>query len=1223
MMLVHKYFRKTLTLSLLLASLAVVAPAQETMGSISGTVTDKSGAFIKGATVTLLNTDRGAVQRTLSTNSSGFYTAGSLPLGTYTVKIADSGFKSEDITGLVLHVNDSLTVNRALVPGNQSEVVTVTADQVQLNFEDATSAGLVSGAQMKELVLNNRNYEQLVQLQPGVAYGGANDQLYVGSTVPGGSSNTVAFSINGGRSTSNNWTVDGADNVDRGANLTLLTFPSVDAIAEFKTLRGQYSAEFGRSASGQINVITRSGTNAIHGTVYEFFRNDYLNANTWANKNTALPSNFTARPKLRYNDFGGTIGGPVWIPKIYDGRDKTFFFFSEESRRVIQYVSGLSLVPTAAERSGDFSNAYYSTGGTTYAQGPVAVCTAFNPTTGVCTASGAKITNISPTAAAYIKDLYAAVPLPNSAADVASGIDPHFLNSTVPNTFNNDQIAFRIDHSIGSKINLFYRYIHDTLPVNSGSGTFTSVPIPGIANTVTRQPGTMQMGHGTVVFSPTLVLDMGYAYSKGAIEIDPVGALTTANSPDVKVALPFANTLGVIPTLGFNSTLTALGSTGIYRDYNINHNAFGSITKTLGRQTLVAGISYDHYQKRENNTGGNQGGFNFSAGTVPALAGANTALSSETTFANFLLGNANGAGSSAGFSQTSLAITPDIQENVFEGFVQDNWKVKPRLTINVGVRYSYFGQPIDANGRLTSFDPSAYDASKAPTIDKTGSACFTATCSSNGQNSTTSNPNADYVGPNYLNGIISGGGTVGGHASKYGSKVGATDNKNFAPRVGFAYDLFGNGRTSLRGGYGWSFDESEVSYYETAVFNNPPAVSTYTLTTTPVDAITGASTATTAPSTTPGRVYASPLNYHTPYVQQFSLDIQQMIWPTFMIDIGYFGTHGTHLLGLININEAVPGSFIGNISPTDVSATCVYPGTTTPAYISTACDKGLNQIKPYKGYFAIDAVRSVFSSNYNSLQVKVTKRFAGKSMIDANYTWSRDLTNSQNDYSSPPQNTYNPNGDYGRAAIDRTNIITIDGIYELPFMKNQNGLVGRVVGGWQVSGIYAINSGLPLTPSASAGGTVFYGYTNVINGQANGNVYSDAAGIGISGSTAAGFRPDMIANPNQGYGQQIHNKGEWFNRGAFSAPLPLSYAVGNSHRGVINGPGFNRLDLGIFRNFKIVEGVAFQLRGEGFNVINHTNLQTVGTASTTASTFGIVTAARDNRILQIAAKINF
>ncbi len=793
----------------------------------------------------------------------------------------------------------------------------------------------------------------------------------------------------------------------------------------------------------------------------------------------------------------------------------------------------------------------------------------------------------------------------------------------MPNIANNNQILVRVDQSFGQRLNVFYRYLHDTFPSVSGTGTFGGAVIPGLSTTITHNPGTEQLGHATYVFSPTLLADLGYAFSTNAINTVPVGAFTLAASADVNPGLPYPTTLGVIPTLSFGGTnpLTGLGSTGIYNDYDRNHNAFGNITKVLGRNTLIAGFSYDHYQKQENSTGGNQGAFTFTLNTgVPAVAGLNTASQTDLAFANFLLGNANG-----GFSQASQAITANIQENVFEGYVQDNWKATPRLSINLGVRYGYYAQPTDANGRLSNFDPATYNPANAPTIDSTGLICFTAPCVNKaGANSGVPNPNADYNGINYINGLIFGGGSVAGHPSPYGSAIGQADNANFAPRFGFAYDLFGDGKTSLRGGYGWSFDDSEVSYYETAVFNNPPAVTSYSLSTAILDNPTGKTSATPAASTTPGRIVASPLSYRTPYVQQFSLDIQQQLSPTFALDIGYFGTHGTHLIGLVDINENRPNSFVGTgISPTDVSSTCVYTGTTTPAFISTLCDRGLNQIKPYKGYFAVDAVRSIFSSNYNALQVKATKKFNGKSFIDANYTWSRDLTNSQNDYSTPPQNQYNINADYGRAADDRTNVIAIDGVWELPWYREQRGFTGHVVGGWELSGIYAINSGLPLTVSESSGGLISYGYNSIANGQTTGGYANDAAGLGILGNTNAGLRPNQIADPNQGYGQPIHNRLQWFYRGAFAAPLPGSGQVGNEKRGVVQGPGFNRLDVGLFRNFKLYERLNFQLRGEAFNVVNHTNLSNPGVAATTSSTFGIITSARDNRILQVAGKFTF
>jgi len=274
-------------------------------------------------------------------------------------------------------------------------------------------------------------------------------------------------------------------------------------------------------------------------------------------------------------------------------------------------------------------------------------------------------------------------------------------------------------------------------------------------------------------------------------------------------------------------------------------------------------------------------------------------------------------------------------------------------------------------------------------------------------------------------------------------------------------------------------------------------------------------------------------------------------------------------------------------------------------------------------------VKTIFNSNYNSLQVKVTKKFSGKSLIDANYTWSKALTNAQTDYSSAPQNTYFFEPEYSRSSYDRNNILTIDGVWDLPWKRDQRGVVGHVVGGWELSGIYAVNSGLPLTATMSAGSNVYYnGLTSIYNPTlTNGGTANDAAGLGIVGNSAASLRPSQVLNPNNGYGlQSLHRRLEWFNPTAFIAPSPSSYQVGNERRGVIQGPGFNRLDVGVFRNFRIFRESVFQLRGEGFNILNHTNwasVNTTATSSTAGAAFGQVTAARDPRILQVGGKLSF
>jgi hypothetical protein len=1219
---------------------ASYATAQSSVsGSISGTVTDASGAVISGASVTITNTDRGEDLLVTKTNAAGYFMAESLPLGAYKVTIVSSNFKREVVTGLVLHAADELTVNRALTPGGASEVVTVNASDllVSVNLEDASSSGLINSTQMNEMPMIARNYAQLITLQPGVTGGGATDDVTRGPSGIGGSSSTVNFSVNGGRNTSNGWTIDGADNLDRGANLTLYTYPSPDAIAEFKTLRGQYSAQFGRNASGQIDVVTKSGTNSLHGSAYEYARNNDFDANGYAN-------NFLGQKitPYHYNVFGFSAGGPVYIPKVYHGKNKTFFFVSEEwQREIITLTQAQATVPLPSELTGDFSQSYdYNPTTKVYTQGAVTVCTAYstNPATqkNTCTATGTKVTNISPTAQQYLKDVYSKITLPNAAQqayDIAHTLDPHTILSNFKNTFNNLDSVVRIDQQFGQKVNVFFRYMHDTFPDIYPAGQFTTVNIPGMNPTTAQNPGTQEMAHGTYTFNPTMLLDAGYAFSNGNITTVSGGYLSQAQSPDVTPSLAYPNTSGVLPTIA--TGMTPLGGSYAYIDHGTNHQAFGNLTKTLHTHTLIFGFSYNHYQKRENNTTSTQGSFGFTNDVTTACTAANCAFAPTTDsaavlsqgFANFLIGNANN-----GFSQLSNDPIADIKSSLYEGFAQDNWKVRPRLTLNLGVRYSLYGQPWDANGLLSTLDPATYSASKAPTIDSNGLMCVTpsVSCTQTGSNagqSTAPNPNADIIGINYINGLIFNGPSAANNnqASPWGNKVGQGDKKNFAPRFGFAIDVFGDGKTALRGGYGWAYDDPEVSYYETSDWNDPPAVATYGVTQTSLDNPTGG--ATTKFSSTPGWIRAVPIRYNSPYIQQFSLDVQQEISPSFIFDVGYFGDHGTHLLGALDINEPVPGSWVGKVSP---GSTCTDPDTNTIAWLSTSCSVMLNQIKPYLGYFSVDAMRSIFNSNYNSLQAKVTKRLKGKTYIDANYTWSKDLTNAQADYTGFPQNAYNINGDYGRAAVDRTQVLTIDGVLEEPWFRQQKGLMGRALGGWEISGIYTANTGLPLT--ASSGGftngayNIPGGLPSVYNNRVNTGYSTDNAGISVLGNTNAGLRPDQIGNPNTGNNTTIHNKGYhqlWFYAGAFASPNPVTNtsAPGNARRGTINGPGFGVADFGVYRNFRIVERLNFQFRAEAFNATNHTNVQTVTSAEGTF--FGDVTGYRDARIMQFAGKVTF
>jgi len=1078
----------------------------------------------------------------MTTDSGGKYSMPQLPIGRYSVTAEAGGFTKNTINNVQLNVNDRLTENFQLSVGQSTQSVTVEADAIQVELQSATAAGLINGTQVRELSLNNRNYEQLVALQPGVSYGGT-DQLFIGLSTPAGQSSSVSFSINGQRNSGNNWTIDGADNVDRGSNQTLLNFPSVDAISEFKTLRGQYTAEFGRSASGVINVATKSGTSSFHGDAYEFFRNDVLNANSVLNKQ-ANPQK--PRDPLRYNNFGYTIGGPVFIPKVYNTeKNKTFFFFSQEFRRVITYGSVRGLVPTASELQGTFSSP---------------ICTSISVSangTASCGTQGTQIATIDPVAQAYIKDIFSKLPPPNNPS---SG-DPHSYIAPLRNVFNNRQELVKIDQNFGSRFTGFFRYINDTIPTEEPQGIFGGgTRLPAFANSKTTAPGHNYLGHVTLAFSPTLLVDGGYAFSYGAILSQLTGLASSKASPDIKVTLPFPSTLARVPSVTFTGDTGAsrLSAQGPYADYNRNHNAFGNLTKILGSHTLKTGITYNHYQKTENNGSGNEGAFTFGAVKPPTGSAATQYMESIAEFLE---------GFTSSFNQPSLDITPDVRANQFEAYAQDEWRLRPNLTVDFGVRYSYFQQPYDARNELTNFDPAAFDPAKTPAIDNTGRICTTAPCAGGG----TPNPNYDP-----LNGIL-----INNKNSRFGDRVGSTDTTSFAPRFGFAWDPYGNGKTSIRGGYGWAFDSTLFGIYEQNIFVNPPFVQNITI---PNTQFSNPGAGTPSVSLLPKALHGTPANYQTPYTQQWSLDYQRELAHNFQVDIGYYGTKGTHLLVIQDLNEPLPGQYVtsGIFTPTPANP-----------FLKTSSVTLLNQIRPYKGYGSINSLQTAADSNYHSLQTAARWQFSGNSLIGVAYTWSQCLTDSRSDRSNAPQNIYNLAGEYGRCQLDRRDVFTANYVYALPFFRNGNNILKYTLGGWEISGIISASTGLPLNPATTS--------------------TFDPSGQG------GPRRPDIVGNPNSG---APHTIKQWFNTAAFIDVPPGNFRPGTSHPGSISGPGFQRFDFSLFKNIPIHESVSAQFRAEAFNVFNHTNFDGVDTTLGSA-TYGQVTAYRDPRIMQLGLKLYF
>jgi len=1107
--------------------------------------------------------------------------------------------------------------------GAVSEVVTVEASAIAIEKSTPTVSTLISGSKIRELSLNNRNWVQLVALAPGVSNDLA-DQVYVGTTNPSGQANTINIAVNGARSSQNTFTVDGADITDRGSNITIQAYPSVDSIAEFKVLRSLYPAESGRSGGGQINVITRSGGSSFHGSAFEFLRNEVLNANDFLTNSAANPSfgrdenGKAKRAPFRYNDFGFTIGGPVYLPKKVLGpfgyeqaKEKLHFFFSEEVRRDRRFSAATTVsVPDANLRQGVF---------------PFPVCIN-RPALGESSCAGQFILPantpipanlLSPTAQAYLNGIYNKLPLPNGPT-VAN---PFALTTSIPNVADFRQEIARIDYAPSAKWSAFYKYEHDSIPTIDANSLFSSGSgLPGVSTTQTNSPGNAHTFQTTYVVNPNVIIEGRYAYGYGAILSQNVGTLALANTT-IPVTLPFANTRDRVPTLTGNG-FTGLTSFGPYDNFSYKHNFNGGLTWVFGSHTTKYGAVYSIYRKNENAlAGSNEGNYSAFSNTTPAgstfpqnytlpngavLPNALTMTVAQNLqrWANFLIGNVQT------FTQAHFDYTADLRQKAVEAYAQDEYRVRNNLTLYYGARYSYFPSPYDKNGRLSNFVPSLYNAANAPQVTGAG--------------------NRIAGTGNYCNGIIvnSQNFTTGPAAfncaptvSPWGKYVIDVSKTDFAPRVGLAWDPFHKGKTVLRTGYGIYHEQVLVGTFEQNIGTNPPYQETVTGTNTRLD---NPATAISAGATVQSLRAIQP-DWHTPYMQHWSLDIQHQLTNSTMLSVGYYGSKGTHLIGLTELNDLPPGKALNSMCARGASFYGQTPAPTLVpcqpagyAFRNTADAIGnpnatgvldlliLDQLRPYQGFRSIAIIQPRYNSNYHSLQLYAQHQFAGSSQISLAYTLSKNLTDSPNDRSTSPQNSYDIRSEYQRTTLDRRHVLVMDYVYELPFFSKQKGFVGKSLGGWQVSGIVTYNTGLPFTAATS-------------------NL--DYAGLGLINANPAA-RPNLLCDPNS---NAPHTQQQWFNTSCFQKNPPntgdgstgLPNTPGTAGRGVINGPGTTRFDFTLSRNVAIRESLKLQLRGEVFNIFNNTNFRNFTSLNVTSTAFGQINQVRDPRTMQIGAKILF
>ncbi len=1124
---------KWLAPALALAIVSICATqtlAQEVYATLTGTVTDATGAVVPNASVTVHSNDTDVDVRTVATDASGNYTATNLPAGNYTVAVKVQGFRTFTVGDVVLHVAEKRSLNAQLQPGQVTENVTVNAVATPVQTSTAAQAGTITGTQVRELELNNRNFQQLVTLQPGVTSG-------FGAVINFGISNTTNVVVNGARNTANNWTVDGSDINDSGSNGTLLNVPSVDAIQEFTLGRSNYDAQYGRSGGGQVLVATRSGTSQFHGDAYEFVRNDFFNANDFFSNSAGK-----ARPILRYNDFGFTVGGPLFVPKVYRrSESKTFFFWSEEWRKTTQPSTFVATVPSTAQLGGTFAGNL-----TSLATAPG--CITYN--------AGANTSQISPAcvsnnAKAYIANVYSKFP-PNA------GNGTQYISNVVGlNNYRQDLV--RLDQNITDKVHVFGRFMQDIVPTTEPGGLFAGEPLPGISSTATNAPGKNVVANISWAISPTVVNEAAFNYSWGAINSNATGV---TNSPAFLGALsgglPYTDPYGRIPGV------TISGFTGValpsapYFERNIDKNLYDNFSKVFGNHTVRIGATVQWMTKTENGPTGTNGSFTFQTSNgIPGSA-----------FANFLLGNASS------FSQASRDIIPHLNYFNFEGYIQDDWKVSSRLTVNLGVRYSYFPPPADSNNLLNNFDPLLYNPANAPLINPANGK-FVA-----GQALTPAN---------YVNGIIFPTGTACANAQKlapvtcspYGSTVNPTATNNWGPRVGFAWDPKGDGKMAIRGGYGMYFDRTLNGLWEQNAFTEPPILQSTTITNTSFDQPLGGTTS----------VPLGPAHFDTsgsptfkvPNYQDWSFSVERQIWSNTMLEVAYVGTKGTHLLGEVDANQ--PTLAARQANPT----------------------VDVNAVRPYLGYSYFKDRRTDFDSNYNSLQVSLSRRVTTGLNLGISYTWSKNLSDNPADRDSPIYDTYNYSLSYGPASMNTPHIFIANYVYDLPFFKDQRGVIGHVLGGWEISGITRVQSGQSLTVTQSS--------DPFNSADWNGVPGTYPGGIGIDPSPISP-RADLVAGQSASGPKTVS---EWFNAAAFADAIGH---FGTEGRGVFLGPGMQNWDMAGIRNFKFGERVSLQFRGEFFNAFNHVNFTTVSTNRDSA-TFGRLTGDFSPRVIQLGLKLYF
>lgn len=997
-----------LTLTIIVLGFSALVSAQEVTGSIAGNVKDQAGAAVQGAQVTVADPTRG-FQQIYTTTEEGTFNATQLPASVYTLTVEVAGFKKHVQENLTLNVNDRRVLDIVLEPGQVSEVVNVLSD-ASIIQDSPTQRGLINGDQIRELPLNTRNFVQLALLSAGVS---SSNPSQIGS----GALSVVQLSINGGRTSAINWLVDGSRNVDTGSNLTLLTTPSIDAIQEFTVLTSNYAPEFGRNGGGVINVVTRSGSNDFHGTLYEFLRNDALNARPLFQTVPLQGINtLSGEPRfkapLRYNNYGFTIGGPIYLPRFgeggpstYSGRNKSFFFFSQEWRKTRTVNTAVGTVPTIDQRNGIFAG------------------TIRDPITGVnFPRVGANsiipVSRFDPNAVAILN----LMPLPNELSPGTTTLNR--FRRAVGLGSDIAQSIIRIDHNFNSRWSIYGRYIYETFERNDPGGNIFLDPFaigqvqgslyPGVASQETSTPGKNFVINLKTIISPTIINEVAFDYAYNGIFSTFTGNGLRSANPGFTSPELFASTLqGGLPSITFTGATANFAIPSPQNIENPSYTFRDNLTIAHGNHTFKMGGFYSREAKNENAGNALNGSFAFNGSR------------SGNDLADFFLG------APATYIEDQNELRVQLRYNTIEFYGQDSWKITPRLTLDYGARYSLYNNPIEVNDFLTSFRPDLYDPARAVRIEPISG-------------------NVIAGSGDRFNGII-----FAGANSPYGRRVQSNQRNTLGPRVGFAYN-FAGGTTVVRGGYGLYYDRTLVGIVEQNAFVNPLVNSRVTIDNPPLSNPGAGTTRTTVPAIA---LQSTGDPFKVPRTTQYSLSVQRELYKNAVVEVAYVGTRGRDLLHLVNLNQPAPGARAALTAT--LRASGVLTATQFPA---------LNAVRPFLGYGAISDRRTEASSDYHSMQVTFNKRVSNGLQYGVVYTLSRNMTDASTDRSDAAQDPLNLAAERAPSQFDRTHIFTGHLVYELPFFRNSTGLKRTLLGGFQLTGVYTAQSGTPLTITQTLAG---------------------------------------------------------------------------------------------------------------------------------------------------------